>query len=183
MADTARTKTALATLLADNVAGGISPQDLRDLMESVHPSYGGVYQGGTPAATTIAAADTYYVTNWNTGGLQTNTPHRFTVATSGRLTYTGEPSIHSHIACTISVSVALAAAQILHFKLAKNGTVIDSTETICTTDGTTNIQSTALHGDVMLATDDYLELFVRNETGTNDPTLERCYFFALGMFM
>jgi hypothetical protein len=151
-------------------------------MESMHPSFGGVYHGGTPAATVLADAGNYYVSNWNTGGLETN-KNRFTVTTGGRLTYTGSPDIHAHIACTISVSVGVAAAKKLHFKFAKNGTVVDSTDNIFTTDGTTNIKSTAVHGDMMLSTNDYIELFVRNETDTTNATLEKCYMFALGMFM
>ena len=50
MADTSRTLSALQTLLADNTAGAISPQDLRDMLLSLSSGYGMIYvQGGSTA--------------------------------------------------------------------------------------------------------------------------------------
>ena len=51
MADTIRTLADLQTLLADNTAGDISPQDVRDFLVSVH---GG---GLTPNAQTVTTTD------------------------------------------------------------------------------------------------------------------------------
>lgn len=50
MADTIRTLTALLNLLADNTTGDISPQDIRDMLVTVHGVYGGIYvaDGATP---------------------------------------------------------------------------------------------------------------------------------------
>ena len=39
MADTKRTLAALQTILADNTDGDISPQDIRDLLVSVFPTF------------------------------------------------------------------------------------------------------------------------------------------------
>jgi len=41
----------------------------------------------------------------------------------------------------------------------------------------------AVHTDVMLATNDYIELWVTNETDTNAVTVQDAYVFAMGMIM
>ena len=67
MADTPRTLAALQTLLANNTAAGISPQDIRDFLVSVLGGYGGITAlgastaqasiSGTPAKLTGFAAN------------------------------------------------------------------------------------------------------------------------------
>lgn len=55
MADTIRTTAALIALLTDNTTGDISPQDMRDLLVSVHGVYGGIVtQGGSTAQTIVS---------------------------------------------------------------------------------------------------------------------------------
>lgn len=49
MADTIRTRSSILTLFADNTAGDISPQDLRDFVVSAHGVYGAIYGGSTTA--------------------------------------------------------------------------------------------------------------------------------------
>ena len=57
MADTGRTLAALQALLADNTAGAISPQDLRDALVSCLGCYGEMYvTGGSTAQTGIGTA-------------------------------------------------------------------------------------------------------------------------------
>ena len=52
MADVARTRAALLALLADNTAGDISPQDIRDFLVSVFGTWSAIYvaDGSTPQA-------------------------------------------------------------------------------------------------------------------------------------
>ena len=71
MADTIRTKSALQTLLADNVAGDISPQDIRDFLVSV---IGSEYRVTVNTATyTLTGNDrTLHVTRTATGTLTTD---------------------------------------------------------------------------------------------------------------
>ena len=45
----------------------------------------------------------------------------------------------------------------------------------------TDIVSTAIHYDTMMSTNDYLEVWVRNETSATTVTLNHMYLFALGM--
>jgi hypothetical protein len=88
MADTIRTLTALLALLADNVTGDISPQDIRDVLVTVHGVYGGIYiQDGSTPQTGIDTTPTK-MTGWaaNTASAGT-TPdqanNQITVGTDG----------------------------------------------------------------------------------------------------
>lgn len=181
MADTQRTIAALTALLADNGAGDISEQDLRDLFVTVVPNFGGVCTTGPGANTTIGTPGTFVKSNWNATGVQSSTPRNFTIDNTGRLTYVGTPTRHQHVACTISFSVAVAAAKEIEFRLAKNGTVIAGSRVIVNTNGATSKLSTALHWDVMLATNEYLELWVTNNTDTTAVALASAYLFAMDM--
>lgn len=183
MADTQKTWAEIQTLLADNTAGAISPQDMRDAIYSLVPSFGGVYVAGNSTATSIVSANTDYVTNWNSSGAQTNA-RQFTVSTAGRLTYSGTVNIHCHVACTISFSVSVAASKEVQFKIYKNGsTEVAGSLTTVDTNGATVTLSTAIHCDVGLSTNDYLEVWVSNETDTTNVTLEDCYLFASSMIV
>lgn len=179
MVDTAKTKTAIVALFADNEAGDISPQDLRDFVESMHPAYGGCYWS-TPAATTITDAATYYLA----AGTTTETSsHRFTVSSAGRLTYTGAPAIHLHIACSVSFTIA-GTGDVVALCIAKNGTPQTGSAARRKVGTGTDIGSTALHWDVPMVTNDYIELYVANEdVGSTTITVENGYLFAMGMFM
>lgn len=64
MVDTIRDRTTLLTLLADNTSRDISPQDLRDMLVSVHGVYGGLYvQDGSTAQTGVDTTPTK-MTGW-----------------------------------------------------------------------------------------------------------------------
>jgi len=70
MADTVRTRSALLTLLADNTSRDISPQDMRDVLVSVHGVYGGLYvqDGSTLENVTSAAKMTGWAGNMASAG-------------------------------------------------------------------------------------------------------------------
>ena len=178
MADTERTLAAMLVLGADNTTGDISPQDYRDGLVSVSPSFGSMYFS-TPAATTPAGAGTYLkalgtTTSVNLGG--------FTMPASNKLLYTGTPDIHVHCACSISMTCA-STNKILGFKIAKNGSVFDHSEVHRKVATGSDIGSTALHSDFAMSTNDYVELFLANITDTNTVTIEFGYVFCLGMFV
>ena len=105
MADTARTKTALAALFADNSTGNISPQDLRDFLETMHPAFASMYVSAA-AETTISDA------NWTkAAGTTTDVSlHRFdgktALSVDNRLKYTGSPDIHIHGVVSFSSTIA-----------------------------------------------------------------------------
>lgn len=70
-ADTDRAKTALMTLLADNSSGNISPQDLRDVVES-GSVYASIYVTGGSTATTGINGTPAKVTSFTTAGPANN---------------------------------------------------------------------------------------------------------------
>lgn len=73
MADTVRTRAALLALLPDNMTEDISPQDLRDVVVSLHGVYGEMsIQAGASAQGSISTTPAI-VTGWNTNGLSDGT--------------------------------------------------------------------------------------------------------------
>lgn len=188
MADTARTKSALATLLADNSVGAISPQDLRDFLESMHLSYGGMHIT-TAAATTIGSQSTKSgVIDGNnyvkaSGTTTAGDLKNFTMPSSNRLTYTGTPTVTVILIAQVSLSSA-SASQVIGFKWAKNGTVINSTFVARkTSTNPTDIGASPMVGLVAsVATNDYFELFIANESGATNATVEALNVTAVALF-
>jgi len=64
MTDTARTLSALQTLLADNTAEAISPQDLRDMLVSVMGGYGAAYAAADASAQSSIGTSLTKLTAW-----------------------------------------------------------------------------------------------------------------------
>lgn len=170
MADTQRTQTALAALLADNTAGDISAQDVRDFLLSTKPSIGELYFS-SPAATTITVADTFYKA---AGTTTSGTLFRFTMPSNNRLTYSGTATVNALVIATVELWPGTAAARV-SADIAKNGTVIGTAPCGAKTSGFTADDSVAVSVSniVSLATSDYLELFVTNQDATNEVTVAR----------
>jgi len=177
MADTARTKAALAAILADNTSGAISPQDVRDFLETMHPSFGSLYFSSA-AATTITVAGTFYKAAGTTTQVSAN---RFTVGTN-RLTYTGTPTIHTHIAASYSMTTA-GTNDILGIAIAKGGSVLTHSILKRKIGTGSDVGAAACHADVSLATNEYIELWVTNYDATATVTLDLGYLFILGMMV
>lgn len=178
MVDTVRTVAQLQALLADNTTGDISPQDLRDFLVSVQPPYGSISRL-VAAATTINTPGTY---EKMAGTTLLGNADRFDMPVDGRLRYTGLVRKHMHIAVTTSFTAGGNNVTV-GLKVAKNGVVLDDSVARRRVGTGTDIGSTALHADVFMDQNDYLEIYVTNETNTNTVTIEELYLFALGMLM
>jgi len=183
MVDTVRTKAALATLLADNTSGAISPQDLRDFMESMHSSYGSLYISAS-AATTPAGAGTPLKALGTTtsGGLR-----NFTMPANNRLLYSGTPTLHVSGTCSFTSSTASANKTLSYYAYhyddsAGSGAVIASSQ-MQRRHSNTDVGTGALHFHVDMDVNDYIEIWVANETDTTDFTLDLAYLHLTGMFM
>ena len=180
MADTARIKSALQALLADNTTGDISAQDVRDVVESIYPGHGAMYISSA-AATTIGSASTYVKVAGTTTATNLS---NFSMAADNRLTYTGTPDVHVHVAVSLSMTSG-SSNQVVRFRVGKTGSTAGAdavASTIARKIGTgTDIGSTAVHFDGAMSTNDYLELFISNETGANNVTIDFMYFFIFGM--
>lgn len=68
MADTARSKTDILALFADNAIGAISEQDLRDFVVSLLGEYAGIYVIGGSTNQVVSATPAKMV-NWTENGL------------------------------------------------------------------------------------------------------------------
>lgn len=101
---------------------------------------------------------------------------------SGRLTYTGASTRHFHIASTISATAA-GNNKLIAFAIGKNGTVDAGSRTPRFVSTGADVGSLAVHWDLLMSTNDYIEVFVRNETDAVNVTAEALYLFALGMLI
>ena len=96
MTDTSRTVSNLVTNLFQDgqAAGSITPQDLRDFIETTQGKQGSMYVS-SPGSTTISVAGTYVEGTAGTWTLSTApTANEFDENTDGRLRYTGTPTIN-----------------------------------------------------------------------------------------
>ena len=187
MADTQRSKSALAALLADNTTGDISPQDVRDFLETMHPPYGSCYIT-TSAETTISDGNFT-----KAAGTTTDVNlHRFSGKTlltvDNRLKYIGSPDIHVHGAVSFSMHIATGTNKVVELGAyvyddsAATGAVL-AHSVVSRNAASTAIGTGALHFDVMLSTNDYVELHVKNTTDTINITVDKMYVFMMGMMV
>lgn len=181
MVDTPRLVTDLQALLADNTIGAISPQDLRDMLVSLVVPYGSLYFT-TPAPTTPEAGVQIKALGTTTAVNLSG----FDMPANNRLRYTGPVTRHAHIACSLSLTMAgnneIAGLSIFHFDAsAGSGAVLDHSHVERFISTGADIGSTALHADVMMDTNDYIELWVENHSNTSAITIVRGYLFVMGM--
>jgi hypothetical protein len=183
MADTQRSLAALMALLANNTTGDISPQDVRDLVETVRMKSGSLYVPEAAAAAIVIPDTINYVEMsapaWT---LNAGADGFDETAGNGRLTYKGVADAMLHVACTISLTAA-SNNQVFHVMLAKNGTPDVSSEVIFKIGTGADAASTALHLVVQVALGDYLSVFIRNTTSASNARLECANLQAVSMPM
>ena len=85
----------------------------------------------------------------------------------------GYPLIFS---ITVALSFTGTNNDDISFRLAKNGTNIASTQISRTVNGTGNYASIGMQDIISLDTNDYIELFVTNDTNTNNVTVKDLNF-------
>lgn len=167
MADTQRTLATLQGLLADNTSNDISEQDLRDFAVSAAPNYGHLYVTSS-AATTVSASGTYYEAagTWTLGEAR-----NFTKQADNRLRYDGAPTQRAKITAHFTLESG-SSSQACRVSLAKNGTALNGgdVKVFLGTSGSAPGQGCVV-AITSLATNDYVGLFVRNDTGANNLTL------------
>lgn len=185
MADTYRTLSQLLTTLFQDgqAASSISAQDVRDLIISIGQSpYGGMYTLSS-IETVISSVGVY------TKGLctsQISNLRNFDMPADNRLRYIGTIPYHMHIACTISMTAAgnqkLASFKLFHFDDSiSSGALIDGSRVNRFIAAGADEGSTAIHWDVILDTNDYLELHVANLSDSTNITISNFYMFAMGV--
>jgi len=90
--------------------------------------------------------------------------------TSNRATYTGGFSRIFNITAIASITSSSSNDQIGLY-VAKNGTIISSSEVYLTTNASNRAENITIQTIVELATGDYIEIFVENSTDTSDLTV------------
>lgn len=152
------------------------PALLSRLLRQKSP-HGTMYRN-VAAATTVTTAGEYYKA---AGTTTAGALHKFSMPSDGRLQYDGVETIHAHIAVTISFTTS-GINDVIGYKLYKTGSALNDTVIRALIGTGSDIQSTAIHGDAMMNTGDYLEVYCTNESvNSTTVTLNEMYFFVLGM--
>jgi len=181
MPETLKTLSELLASFPTSGAQEITAQRMRDFVASIFPAMG---RYSLTATTPTSFADTVNYVKAEIGAGIPSGYERFFTYADGRLTYTGDVDIHTHVAVTITMSSG-SNNQVASLRVVKNALPNDADAAASEADrkmGTGgDVGSTALHYDSMMSTGDYLEVWMRNQTSTADMTLNHVYFFILGM--
>ena len=171
MTDTSRTVADLTANLFQNgqSAGSITPQDLRDVIETCQTKQGSMYVS-TPVSTSVSVAGTY-TEGAGTFTLSTSpTANEFDMNTDGQLRYTGTPTTNVFFTASIMLEIVTSIVdKELVFAVTKNGTIVTGAKTggFCPR-VTTNSVPMSISGFAAMATNDYLNLWVGNVDGTGN---------------
>ena len=169
--------TAASPTIASIVAGsGISIATVNtsgiEISSIADAIYGQLTIHGNSTNTTIAVAGTpVLVAGTWVSGINSS----FTVTTGGRMTYTGTTTEVVSVVASVTLLPALGVNQTLTAYIAKNGTPISNAK-ISRIVSSSESANVSLFFNVSLANNDYLELFVANETSTNDVLVTDALF-------
>jgi len=127
---------------------------------------------GNSTATTISVAGTSVLAagTWVTGLVSS-----FVATTGGRLTYSGTPTAVVGVQASVTLKPVSGSNKSISVYLAKNGTAVAAAR-ITRTVSTAETGNMSLFYNISLATDDYLELFVANDTDTIDVLVTDALF-------
>lgn len=177
MSETQRTLTALLTILADNTTGQISPEDVRDIVETLRSGHAEIFVSS--AAESTIDSQNVYVKAAGTTTLSANS-HNWSMPTDNRLTYGGTVARVVHIAASVSMTSA-GNNKIAKLAIAKNGTVLEASEVQRFVSTGADVGSTALHAFTSVNPTDYLEVWIANGTDAVNMTLTTFNLFVMDM--
>ena len=194
MADTSRTVTDMASNLFQDsqAAGSITPQDLRDLVETCQTKQGSIYVS-TAAATTIAGqanVTANSLTNMvavETGGTFTlstaPTANEFDMNTDGQLRYTGTPTVNVFFTASVMLEIVTSAvSKELVMAVTKGGTIVTGAKTGGLAPSVTvNSTPMSVSGFASMATNDYLNIFVGNVDSTDNVVARMAQLTAFSL--
>ena len=169
--------TAASPTIASIVAGsGISVQAVNnggiEITSIADQIYSQVTMQGNSTATTIATQGTAVKV---AGTWVVQTESNFTGNTTGRLTYTGSTTEVVSANVSITFSHAGSGSDNLAVYIAKNGSVLTASKLTRAVTGSTR-GNVGTFFNVSMATSDYLEVFVSNDSDTSDITVVDCLF-------
>ena len=129
-------------------------------MANLQLQHGSLYFS-SPSATTLSA-NTWAKASGTTAGIKNN---GFTASTSNRLTYTGTPTLWFNISCALDMATA-TGADTVSLSIYKNGTIEAESE-LSRKVSNNDVGAAALLMPVQLATDDYVEIWIKTLGGDN----------------
>lgn len=184
MVDAIRTLAESKTILGNNATRDISEQDMRDILVSLAMQHGQLSVAGNAVATTIPNNTAYHECDV-TGAVLSNQSailgtDDFDEPANGRLRYLGVETRMFHIMCTVSFT-SESNQQEIHLELAKSGVVSTEAEIRRKVGTGTDVGTGAIHWLTSLATNEYISLFAKNITGSNDITVVSFNLQAIGM--
>jgi hypothetical protein len=126
------------------------------------------YMNGNAIATTILVAGTY------TKILGTTTPglfvEKFDESINNRAVYKG--ALNGFYKVSATASISSSANKVISLRVAKNGTATASSQTSTTTNAAGRAENAFSQDVVSLTNNDYIEIFITNETDTTAITVE-----------
>jgi hypothetical protein len=168
----------LQGLLADNTTNDITAQDLRDCLVSAAPNAGQLYVTSS-AATTVGSSGVYYEAagTWALGSAARN----FTRQADNRLRYDGAPTQLALVVAHFTLECG-SSSQSCRVAITKNGSVVagGDQKVYLGTTGSAPGQGCVV-ALTTVATNDYLGLWVRNDTAANNLTLAFANLVVLGL--
>ena len=169
MAETKRDKATLLANLADNQAAAVTPEHVRDLLESLDASRSAYYwTNNTTTTFTLQGSggpggSNFYKLNGNTSG---KTNNRFSV-TQNRATYNGAPNLKVDAFCAFSFSMDGGPYDIA-FEFYHNGVSVPSSYQVVRAGGAGEIVHISMMAEVTgLVSGDYIEVWAANESAAN----------------
>jgi len=182
MAETRRSLTQFNSnttgLFKDNAVGLISEQDLRDFVYSTAFPVG-VLSISSSASTTISSSGVYVqeASTWALDGAVRD----FDMNTNAQLRYTDAPDVLAFFVAVLSGQHDGIGTKDVSIRVAKNGTTLAATQQGIKFKASENLQITTF-GLVSLAQNDYLSLFVANDSDTTNVTMVTGHISAVGLF-
>jgi len=184
MADTRRSLAdLLANLFQDGQTEGISAQDMRDLIKSFEDAHGDCYISAA-AATTISVAGTFVkvegTTTFHDDPIDTDAN-----SVNNRIRYTGAVPVHVHLHCSLSLTATQSnrlltiGIYVYDASLANGSIQAKSKITQKIASGADQI-AIACGADIHLDTNDYVEVWITDEDGANDITVQQMYLSMNG---
>jgi hypothetical protein len=175
VAETQRTITDLYTRLADQATGDISPEDVRDIVETLRVDHVQMYLSSS-AVTNVAVAGTFLKVAGTTALTADN--RHFSSPVSNRLQYDGAAKRLVYATANISFTSASPNKE-MRFRWALGGVTIAASE-IRRYGASASVASCSCSVLSEMTTSQYLELFATNVTDTTDLTVTALNIVALG---
>lgn len=130
----------------------------------------------TPYTLTYPATATKVAPTTTASSLATE----FTEATTARLTYIGTDTLDARILGNLSVDQSVGADRDLEFYVYKNGSLVTGSTVIRTTQTGKKV-SISIIIDTTLATNDYIEIYTKNNGASGDINVYTFYMTAFCM--